>query len=100
MHNPVRERIWKIKVPNKIIGFLWLVRHGHVLCNVERSKSGLTINTDCPRCDGSAEDLNHMFRTYPRVQDVWKTFMPSDNNTELCPIPLMTGLTRTSALNA
>lgn len=39
--------IWKLKVPNRIRTFLWLVRHGRILTNGNRVKRGVL---DCDKC--------------------------------------------------
>lgn len=39
--------IWKLKVPNRIRTFLWLVRHGRILTNSNRVKRGVL---DCDKC--------------------------------------------------
>lgn len=61
------DKIWKIKVPNRLLGFLWTVKHGRVLCNAKRLRRGMTDRGDCPWCVGTTEDLNHLFRKCPKA---------------------------------
>lgn len=55
------HRIWKLKVPMRICMFLWLVKHGREMTNVEKPKRGLTSNAMCTFCAGKDEDNNHLF---------------------------------------
>lgn len=55
------QNIWKIKVPNRICTFLWLVKHGKILTNVERYKRRLTSNENCEDCNEEREGIKHLF---------------------------------------
>lgn len=44
MHDKGWENLWKIKVPNRMSTFLWLVRHERILCNGERRRRHITNN--------------------------------------------------------
>ena len=54
--------IWKLKVPQRIKMFLWLVQHGRILTNLERYKRKFTTNPYYLCCPGEVEDLNHLLR--------------------------------------
>lgn len=69
-------RIWKLKVLNHICVFLWLVKHNRILTNVERNRGGLTFDESCTSCPGMPEDLNHLFRTCPKVASIWRATLP------------------------
>lgn len=56
------DRIWKLKVPNRVCSFLWLLKHKRLMCNVERRRRGFTSNDHCKTCHGIEEDLDHVFR--------------------------------------
>lgn len=61
-------RIWSLKVPIRICMFLWLVKHGRVMTNVERAKRNMTSNVTCVFYAGHAEDLDHFFRKCSEVK--------------------------------
>lgn len=42
--------IWKLKIPQKLKGFIWLVMLNKVLTNHQRKIRGLTNDDTCPRC--------------------------------------------------
>ncbi|CAL5382095.1 unnamed protein product [Camellia sinensis] len=69
--------VWKLKIPQKLKGFLWLTLHGKLLTNSMRLKSGITDNANCPRCNHLLEDVEHLLRgcTYSRF--VWHELMGS-----------------------
>lgn len=68
--------IWKLKVPNRICNFLWLLKNGKVMCNVERKKRNFTDDTSCDICMDLEEDLNHIFRFCSRAKPIWSAFIP------------------------
>lgn len=62
--------IWKMRLPQKLKGFLWLVFHGKLLTNQMRLKRGLTTDPTCPHCCG-IEDMSHLFRDCFKAKEVW-----------------------------
>ncbi|CAL5397659.1 unnamed protein product [Camellia sinensis] len=64
--------VWKLKIPQKFKGFLWLVLPGKLLTNCMRLKRGITTDPSCPSC-GGIEDLNHVLRACPVAMEVWST---------------------------
>lgn len=68
--------IWRLKIPSCIITFLWLIKHGKVLTNVERCRRNISVNNHCPFCAEKREDLDHTFRTCPRANHVWEKVYP------------------------
>ena len=65
------RKIWKLKIPQKILTFLWLVYHGKILTNKERTKRGFTSNPSCHCCTREVEDLDHIFRFCTKVSLLW-----------------------------
>nr|GMD45866.1 putative expansin-B14 [Ipomoea batatas] len=53
------KKICKLKVANRIGMFIWLFRHGCILCNEERKRRHLTPNGNCPWCSDTCEDVEH-----------------------------------------
>ncbi|XP_019162021.1 PREDICTED: uncharacterized protein LOC109158590 [Ipomoea nil] len=70
------EAIWAIKIPNKMIHFLWLVKHGKVLTNVERNKRHFTSDNACSLCAGEPETLLHIFRDCKEMEGLWESLLP------------------------
>ena len=68
---PVWSCIWKLAVPQRGWLFVWLLYHGKLMKNLERSRRGFTSNSYCPCCPSVVKDLDHLFRTCPKVANVW-----------------------------
>ncbi|KAJ9152526.1 hypothetical protein P3X46_026086 [Hevea brasiliensis] len=49
--------LWKVKVPQCIQFFMWLVMQGWVLTNCERVRRGFTQDPMCALCGNTAESL-------------------------------------------
>lgn len=62
--------LWKLRLPQKLISFLWIVMHGKVLTNQLREQRGLSSGPSCPSCN-EVEDMNHLFRTCHKAKVVW-----------------------------
>lgn len=61
------KRIWRLKVPEKIRFFLWLVFKGELPRNEKRNRNQLRATAACPRCDEEIEDLEHLFIGCPQA---------------------------------
>nr|GMD40682.1 putative RNA-directed DNA polymerase [Ipomoea batatas] len=70
------ERLWQVKVPNKICTFLWLVRHGRIMTNHERKRRGFIYYDQCQHCLTIMEDINHLLRHCPKAMEVWRKLLP------------------------
>jgi len=70
--DPMWDRIWKLKCPNKIKHFLWcFIHNSHPLrCNLARK--GMRIDTICPVCERTNEDGGHLFFKCRLVERVWQ----------------------------
>ena len=64
--------VWKLRVPQRIRTFLWLVLHGRLLTNEERARRRLCDSSQCELCNGGVEDLDHLFRHGPMAKEVWR----------------------------
>lgn len=69
--------IWSLNVPNRVCMFLWLLKHGRILCNTERKRRGLTMNANCDICHDREEDLDHIFRKCKRAKGIWAELIPA-----------------------
>lgn len=54
--------IWKLEVPARYSFFLWLVKHGRVMCNENRLRRGFSDNGDCQFCLGIKKNEEHVRR--------------------------------------
>lgn len=73
--HPLWLRIWKLNVPNRMQALMWLIAHGKVLTNVERSLRGFTANSSCILCRDPREDIDHLWRSCPLTYVVWRNFL-------------------------
>ena len=64
--------MWKIRVPQRIKLFLWLVLHRKILTNAERFKRQMIPSPQCDLCLGELEDLEHISRSCPNARAVWQ----------------------------
>ncbi|KAL7207503.1 hypothetical protein ACSBR1_029453 [Camellia fascicularis] len=62
--------IWKLKVPQKLKSFLWIVLHQKTLTNRMRNLRGLTSDPTCPFCT-NVEDMEHLFWLCPQAIQIW-----------------------------
>ncbi|KAL7211807.1 hypothetical protein ACSBR2_014628 [Camellia fascicularis] len=63
--------IWKIKIPQKLRFFLWLILKGRLLTNQLRLVKHLAPSDICPRCGQHREDMKHLLRDCPTSKDIW-----------------------------
>ncbi|KAL7214682.1 hypothetical protein ACSBR1_026965 [Camellia fascicularis] len=62
--------LWKLRIPQKLKGFLWVVLNGRLFTNDMRMRRGLTNDSNCISCN-NMEDLNHVLRTCPQAGELW-----------------------------
>ncbi|KAK0586532.1 hypothetical protein LWI29_008529 [Acer saccharum] len=65
--------VWKLKLPPRVLYFLWTLLHGKLLTNCHRAARGITADTNCLRCTGSDEDVDHVFRGCPASIQIWES---------------------------
>ena len=63
--------IWKMKVPQKIIIFLWLCSHNSVPVREVLGSRGLTLDQVCPLCHSQVESINHLLKYCPFAVSFW-----------------------------
>ncbi|XP_031099664.1 uncharacterized protein LOC116003863 [Ipomoea triloba] len=69
--------IWKLKVPNRIRTFMWLVKHNKIMTNENRVKRGMTESDSCWFCTGVKENTEHVLRLCPLAEPVWRSVLPA-----------------------
>ncbi|KAK2422059.1 Polynucleotidyl transferase, ribonuclease H superfamily protein [Trifolium repens] len=62
--------IWRLKVPERVRSFVWLVRHDRLLTNYRKSKMQL-CEPWCNHCMDIVEDTMHVLRDCPLAKGVW-----------------------------
>ncbi|KAL5733002.1 hypothetical protein ACOSQ2_032694 [Xanthoceras sorbifolium] len=63
--------IWKLKLPPKVLTFLWSLLHGKILTNDHRRARCLTTDSSCPRCFSGLESIDHLLRGCRSSVDIW-----------------------------
>ena len=67
-YSKIWDQIWKLKVPQRIRMFIWLINHGKLLTNLERNRRGFTVDPFCKHCPNIIKDLDHVFRKCIKVK--------------------------------
>ncbi|CAN1860132.1 Putative ribonuclease H protein At1g65750 [Linum perenne] len=70
------KSIWDWPGPNKIRHFMWLVAHNRLLTNKERKRRHLTDNDTCSCCGTMVETIDHILRSCPIANEVWRKIAP------------------------
>ncbi|KAL5820850.1 hypothetical protein ACOSQ3_022732 [Xanthoceras sorbifolium] len=63
--------IWKLKLPPKVLTFLWSLLHGKILTNDHRRARCLTTDSSCPRCFSGLESIDHLLRGCKSSVGIW-----------------------------
>lgn len=77
------EKMWKLKVLNKMKMLLRTIMHGKVLCNVEWKRRGLTGDDKCSSCGNEVETINHIFRSCEKASTIWHALLPNNDTNRL-----------------
>ncbi|KAK3231085.1 hypothetical protein Dsin_002966 [Dipteronia sinensis] len=64
--------IWKLKLPPRVLYFIWILLHGKLLTNVNRAIRGFTLDSTRVRCKEGCEDLEHVFRGCNVSRGIWE----------------------------
>ena len=67
----VWERIWKVKLPLKILNFIWKLLHGSLPVFEVLVNKGITVSSKCLLCNKEEESLNHLFLKCHFARVVW-----------------------------
>lgn len=63
--------IWKLNCHNRYKFFIWTIMSSGLPCKTTLAKRGLINQGDCPLCLQFDESLDHQFRSYRYVLEVW-----------------------------
>ncbi|KAJ8427611.1 hypothetical protein Cgig2_010873 [Carnegiea gigantea] len=62
--------VWRLKAPQKMKAFIWLILHRAILSNETRVRRGFAANPNCFNCPDSVEDTNHILRGCSIAHDI------------------------------
>lgn len=70
--------IWRLKLPQKLKNFLWLIQHDRTRSNKLRYDRHISQEERCLRSNANVKDTLHILRDCPKAVDTWKMF--TDDN--------------------
>lgn len=77
-NDPIFYSIWKWDGPNRYRAFLWKIAHGKLLTNAERSHRGMTIDSQCPRCQDGPKTIMHTLQDCDDVRGLWESIVDEE----------------------
>ncbi|KAG7559686.1 Reverse transcriptase domain [Arabidopsis thaliana x Arabidopsis arenosa] len=86
------NKIWKVKAPERVKTFLWLVSHQAIMTNVERFRRHIGDTTICQVCKGGEETIIHVLRDCPSISGIWSRLVPDRRKQEFFNASLLTWL--------
>ena len=63
--------IWKVKVPKRVIFFLWTAIHGRIFTFDNLMLRGLSLVYRCCTCCCNEESVDHLFLQCPVAHSLW-----------------------------
>ncbi|KAL9859811.1 putative RNA-directed DNA polymerase [Arabidopsis thaliana] len=69
-------RIWRVRVPERVKVFLWLVGNQVIMTNAERYRRHLCDSEVCQVCKGGLETILHVLRDCPSMSGIWSRIVP------------------------
>lgn len=70
--DPLWEKLWKSKCPNKVKHFIWRLAHNSRPLRRNLVRRGMKIDTKCPVCNRLDEDGGHLFLKCKLAKNVWR----------------------------
>lgn len=71
---------WKMPTPNKIKTFMWLLCYGKLPTKHCLHRLGVATNSNCPLCDHSTKNINHIFLCCPNASSAWNNILVHNPN--------------------
>jgi hypothetical protein len=59
--NDIWKRIWRLEVPERVRGFVWIVLHRNLMTNERNSRTHLSVSF-CDYCRKEVETTLHVLR--------------------------------------
>ena len=69
--------VWRLKIPQRLGGFTWLVVHEALLTNLSRWKRRMATDPSCPFCGVSKETVLHALQDCSVPEEIWKSIVNS-----------------------
>lgn len=69
--DPIFEDVWKWKGPERIRVHMWKVVKNALVTNELRYKHGFSLDSLCPLCNSTSEDMLHVMRDCYYARTVW-----------------------------
>ncbi|KAL4351251.1 hypothetical protein GQ457_06G013060 [Hibiscus cannabinus] len=63
--------IWKLPLPERLRGFIWLAFQDRLLSNQVCARRSLTSDSSCSLCGAEEESLLHILRDCPDIRTLW-----------------------------
>ena len=63
--------LWKVKLPYKILTFIWKILHGSLLVFETLNKRGIRTNNLCLMCNEEKESIDHLFLYCLFTRAIW-----------------------------
>ncbi|KAG7599606.1 Endonuclease/exonuclease/phosphatase superfamily [Arabidopsis suecica] len=70
------KRVWRVRAPERVRMFLWLVVNQAIMTNVERHRRHLSDSGLCQVCKGGEETIIHVLRDCPAMEGIWQRLLP------------------------
>lgn len=69
--SPNYEWIWRLRLPERVRFFIWLLLQNKLNTNELRMKKGMCSSANCSACNDSLESAEHIFRSFPYALFSW-----------------------------
>lgn len=70
------NRIWKVLVPERVRGFLWLVSNQALMTNEERYRRHICVSNICEVCKSGVETTLLILPDCPAMAEIWTRIVP------------------------
>lgn len=68
------KKLWRLKIPQRIRFFMWLVVRNRLMINTNKGIRGLIQDAGYMVCGALEEDMEHIMRRCPSSVTVWRKF--------------------------
>ena len=72
-HSQLLKELWKIKGPQRLKMFMWVMVNDALLTNHVRARKGLSSLDTCILCGSSSDTTLHALRNCIYVKELWKS---------------------------
>ncbi|CAA7040260.1 unnamed protein product [Microthlaspi erraticum] len=83
------RRVWRIRAPERVRVFLWLVSNYGIMTNQERLRRHMSDTGICQVCKAGVESTLHVLRDCPAMSGIWRRIVPRGKQRIFFAIPLL-----------